>query len=132
MHAVTAISGSGPAYVYAFMEALNQAAKILGLPLDLARPLVVQTVLGTAMMAAQQKEDFAILRRQVTSPGGTTEAALTELYRDNVFTKLVVSAARAAERRSRKMAEEHSTVPEGKLRPARGFRRLICALQHES
>ncbi len=109
MHGVTAISGSGPAYVFAFMEALERAGKIIGLPPDLVRPLVTQTVMGAGQLAAQSTDDFAILRRNVTSPGGTTEAALLELFRDNLFNKLIQETVKAAVARSRELAREEES-----------------------
>lgn len=99
MHAVTAISGSGPAYVFAFMEALENAAIGMGLDAPLARALVGQTVTGAALLADINGEDPAELRRQVTSPNGTTQAALTVLD-DEGFAGLIAKAAKAARSRS--------------------------------
>lgn len=76
MDAVTAISGSGPAYVFLFIEALQQAASELGLTPSQARQLSIDTVLGAAKLAAQSDEAASVLRERVTSRGGTTEAAL--------------------------------------------------------
>lgn len=76
MDAVTAVSGSGPAYFYLVIELLEQAATGLGLPADLARVLVRQTALGAARVAADPAVDAAAMRTSVTSPGGTTAAAL--------------------------------------------------------
>ena len=76
MDAVTAVSGSGPAYVFWFIEQLASAGESLGLPADIARKLAVETVLGSAKLAAQSAESPAVLRERVTSKGGTTEAAL--------------------------------------------------------
>lgn len=76
---VTAISGSGPAYFFLVMESLVAAAVELGLPADVAGELVRQTALGAAEMANLSPEDVDVLRRNVTSPGGTTEAAVTVL-----------------------------------------------------
>ena len=99
MHAVTAISGSGPAYVFAFMEALEKAAIGMGLDAELARALVGQTLSGAALLADVSGEDPAELRRQVTSPGGTTEAALKVLS-DEGFAELVAKATKASRSRS--------------------------------
>lgn len=77
--AVTAVSGSGPAYVFAVAEAMIDAGVLLGLPRPLATQLTVQTLLGSATLLAQTGEHPAILREMVTSPGGTTAAALHEL-----------------------------------------------------
>jgi pyrroline-5-carboxylate reductase len=100
--AVTAISGSGPAYVFAMMEALESAAVELGLDADVARSLVVQTFVGAASLARQTGEDPAELRRRVTSPGGTTAAAL-QVFTDRDLTDLVRSATRAARDRSEEL-----------------------------
>jgi pyrroline-5-carboxylate reductase len=79
MDEVTALSGSGPAYFFLMMEALEEAAVELGLPADTARLLTLQTALGTARLAMESRESPATLRAKVTSPGGTTERALQTL-----------------------------------------------------
>lgn len=79
MDAVTALSGSGPAYFFLVMEAMEQAAIGLGLPADTARLLTLQTALGAARMAMESSHSPAELRRHVTSPGGTTERAIGRL-----------------------------------------------------
>ncbi len=79
MDAITAVSGSGPAYFFLLMEILEAAAGELGLPPEIACKLVQQTAYGAARMALESKEDAATLRKQVTSPGGTTAAALSVL-----------------------------------------------------
>lgn len=99
MHAVTAISGSGPAYFFAFMEALEGAALELGLDATTARALVMQTARGAALLADQEGGDAARLRAQVTSPGGTTQAALEQFTQGELY-ELVKQAARAAAKRS--------------------------------
>lgn len=103
LHAVTAISGSGPAYLFAFIEALQQAAVAQGLSPELARQLVTQTVKGAALLASQSGDDAATLRAQVTSPGGTTQAALAVLMA-GPWQALIVQAVEAAERRSQALA----------------------------
>jgi pyrroline-5-carboxylate reductase len=103
LHAVTAISGSGPAYVFAFMEALEKSAVAMGLDSVTARTLVTQTLLGSALLADIAQTDPAELRRQVTSPGGTTEAALKVLTGEG-FHKLIQMAAKAAQSRSEAMS----------------------------
>ena len=105
LHAVTAISGSGPAYVFAFMEALQEAAESLGLARDIARTLVTQTVRGAALLADAHAGDVATLRRNVTSPNGTTQAALKQ-FKKGKLTPLVTRAARAAKKRSKQLSSQ--------------------------
>jgi pyrroline-5-carboxylate reductase len=108
--AVTAISGSGPAYVFAFMEALEAAGIELGLDPDLARALVLQTVAGAAQLARVSDAEPAELRRRVTSPGGTTQAALRVLIGENSaggdLADLLEHATRAARDRSIELGRE--------------------------
>lgn len=101
-HAITAISGSGPAYMFSFLEAFEHAARRLGLEADLARLLVQKTAAGAVAMASQPQADAAALRAQVTSKGGTTEAALQVLLAG--LPRLVEEAVTAAEARSRELA----------------------------
>lgn len=103
MHAITAISGSGPAYVFAFMEALEHSAVALGIDAEIARTLVQQTVVGAALLADYTKLEPGRLRKQVTSPGGTTEAALT-ILNEQGFDRLIRQATEAAQSRSRSMS----------------------------
>jgi len=105
MDAVTALSGSGPAYVFLFLESLTEAGIAAGLPADRARALAMQTIYGSAMLARQSHENFATLRQNVSSPGGTTEAALKLLMQDNAFKTLVKNAVLAAARRAKELAE---------------------------
>ncbi len=98
MDAVTAISGSGPGYVFYFMEALQKAAEDAGFDTAAARKLAVQTFLGAARLAEHGNESPAVLRKRVTSKGGTTEAALKSLDADNVAAA-IVRAANAAQMR---------------------------------
>jgi pyrroline-5-carboxylate reductase len=105
MDAVTALSGSGPAYFFLFMEALQQAGCELGLPAKTARLLALQTAFGAAKMALESTEDAATLRQRVTSPGGTTERAIGVLQ-DGGFEALVSTALQAAAARSRELADE--------------------------
>jgi pyrroline-5-carboxylate reductase len=100
MDAVTAISGSGPAYVFHFVEALTQAGEALGLPSGTAALLARQTVAGAGRMALISDTAPGILREQVTSPGGTTAAALEVLMTDGRLAKLVAEATEAARDRS--------------------------------
>jgi pyrroline-5-carboxylate reductase len=103
MDAVTAVAGSGPAYVYLFMEALIEAGVHAGLPSEVARDLTVQTVLGAAKLAKETGASPADLRRRVTSPGGTTMAALTVLEARE-FKQVVAEAVRQAVRRAGELA----------------------------
>lgn len=105
LDAVTALSGSGPAYFFLFMEALQAGGRALGLPDDTARLLALQTAFGAAKMALESPEDAATLRRRVTSPGGTTERAIS-VFQQNGFENLVERAMEAAAGRSRELAEE--------------------------
>jgi pyrroline-5-carboxylate reductase len=105
LDAVTAVSGSGPAYFFLFMEAMQEAARDMGLEADLARALVLQTAMGAAELAAQSKEDLAELRRRVTSPGGTTEQAINSFQAENLEA-IVARALQAAQRRSEELATQ--------------------------
>lgn len=100
MDAVTAVSGSGPAYVFHFIEALTAAAEKAGLSSETAKLLAMQTVYGAASLAAESREDPGVLRKQVTSPNGTTAAALAVLMGEERLTKLVSDAVEAARLRS--------------------------------
>jgi pyrroline-5-carboxylate reductase len=99
--AITAVSGSGPAYVFYLAEAMHQAAIDLGLG-EHADMLVRQTILGSAQLLAQSANSAAELRRKVTSPGGTTEAAIKHME-GNMTTAVIVNAIKAAEKRSREL-----------------------------
>ncbi|WP_269933335.1 pyrroline-5-carboxylate reductase [Aminobacter sp. HY435] len=100
MDAVTAVSGSGPAYIFHFIECLTAAAEHAGLPPKTASLLAMQTVYGAASLAAESREDPAVLRKQVTSPNGTTAAALNVLMGENRLQTLVTEAVEAARVRS--------------------------------
>lgn len=104
MDAVTAVSGSGPAYVFLLAEAMQAAAEAEGLPPADARTLVVQTLLGAGRMLAEGEAPAAELRRRVTSPGGTTQAAI-ETFQAGGFERLVAAAVHAARRRGAELAE---------------------------
>ncbi len=104
--AVTAISGSGPAYVFAFMEALEEAGIGLGLAPETARALVLQTLAGAALLARDSEHEPGELRRRVTSPGGTTQAAIEVLTGGGELAELVAQATRAARDRSTELGRE--------------------------
>ncbi len=101
---VTAISGGGPAYVFLLAELLEKAALEQGIPADLARLMARRTVSGSGALLAASTEDAAQLRRNVTSPKGTTEQALAVLMRDDAWPALVSRAIEAATERSRQLA----------------------------
>jgi pyrroline-5-carboxylate reductase len=103
MHAATAVSGSAPAYLYAFIEALEAAGLEAGLSAEASRTLARGTISGAAALLAQSGEDPAELRRQVTSPGGTTEAALKVLMGEGGLSPLLRDAVIAAVRRSKEL-----------------------------
>ncbi|NBX03171.1 MAG: pyrroline-5-carboxylate reductase [Alphaproteobacteria bacterium] len=105
MDAVTAISGSGPAYVFLFLDALTQAGVKAGLDEKTAKQLATQTVIGSAALAAASHESFEQLRKNVTSPNGTTQAALDVLMKGDALVKLVEEAVTAAARRSKELAQ---------------------------
>ena len=96
MDAVTAVSGSGPAYIFHFIECLTAAAQAAGLPEETAKLLAMQTVYGAASLAEASSEEPAELRRQVTSPNGTTAAALSVLMGEDRLKTLLTDAVEAA------------------------------------
>lgn len=105
LDAVTAVSGSGPAYFFLLIEAMTAAGVKLGLPREVAAQLTQQTALGAALMATGSDVDAAELRRRVTSPSGTTEAAIKS-FQAGGFEALVETALTAAAHRSAEMAEQ--------------------------
>jgi pyrroline-5-carboxylate reductase len=105
MDAITAVSGSGPAYAFYFMEALESAAREFGFPSGAARHLAVETFLGAAKLAAAGDEDLSVLRERVTSKGGTTERALLSME-ENTVKDNIVRAIKAAAERSRELGDE--------------------------
>jgi pyrroline-5-carboxylate reductase len=104
MHAATGVSGSAPAYLYAFVEALEAAGVSAGLDEAAAKALARATIAGAAALLAESGEDPAELRRQVTSPGGTTAEALKVLMGDKGLGPLMEEAVAACVRRSRELA----------------------------
>ncbi|WP_020483386.1 pyrroline-5-carboxylate reductase [Methylomonas sp. MK1] len=105
LDAVTAVSGSGPAYFFLLMEAMEKAALELGLDERSARLLIQQTALGAAKIALESSESPAQLRARVTSPGGTTQQAI-ETFIQNGFVELVAKALHAAKDRSIEMSKQ--------------------------
>ena len=105
MDAVTAVSGSGPAYIFYLLEALYAGADRVGLPTGLAQALVKQTVLGAARLVSDTGQDPEDLRRQVTSPGGTTEAAINVLG-EHGFREAMIEAISAASQRSVELGQK--------------------------
>ncbi len=105
LDAVTAVSGSGPAYFFLLMEAMEKAALELGLSQETARLLVQQTALGAAKIALESAESPEQLRKRVTSPGGTTQQAI-ETFEQGGFTELVAKALHAARDRSIEMSKQ--------------------------
>ena len=105
MDAVTALSGSGPAYFFLVIEAMEAAGVALGLPAETARLLTLQTALGAARMAIESADDPATLRRKVTSPGGTTEQAIRQFEEDGLR-DIFMRALRAARDRSIELSQQ--------------------------
>lgn len=105
LDAVTAVSGSGPAYFFLVMEAMQAAGEKLGLSRDVAAQLTVQTALGAARMAIDSDVDVVELRRRVTSPNGTTERAIASFENDNLR-DIFQRALDACDARSRELAKE--------------------------
>lgn len=110
LDAVTAVSGSGPAYFFLLMEELERVAIALGLDPESARLLTIQTALGASRMAMESDLPPGELRQRVTSPGGTTERAL-EVLAQGGFAALVEQAVRAARTRSRELSERFAEFP---------------------
>ena len=104
MDAVTAVSGSGPAYVFLFIEALQKAGEELGFTPAQARQLAIETTLGAAKLAANSEEPASVLRERVTSKGGTTAAALATMGERGVLDG-IVAGVKAADARGRELGE---------------------------
>ena len=105
MDTVTAVSGSGPAYVFWFIEQLAKVGEELGLSAETANQLAVETVLGAATLAAQSDESLAVLRQRVTSKGGTTEAAL-KVFNEEKLAARCRRAIKAAKERGAELGQE--------------------------
>ncbi len=104
---VTALSGSGPAYFFLFMEYMQKTAVELGLKPDVAAKLVEQTALGSAILAQRSSDDISVLREKVTSPNGTTEAALKS-FEGNGLEEIIKQALNAANERSIQLSKDFS------------------------
>lgn len=105
LDAITALSGSGPAYFFLFIEAMIDAGQELGLDKEVATRLAVQTSLGASRMALENDVDLVELRRRVTSPGGTTERAIQSFEQDNLR-EVVARAMHSAANRAAEMAQD--------------------------
>ncbi|KFB11138.1 pyrroline-5-carboxylate reductase [Nitratireductor basaltis] len=105
MDAVTAVSGSGPAYIFHFIECLTSAGEKAGLPAETAKLLAMQTVWGAACLAKESGEEPGLLREQVTSPNGTTAAALSVFMDQHELEELVGKAVAAAKKRSMELGQ---------------------------
>lgn len=110
MDAVTGLSGSGPAYFYYVFEALLEAGAACGLPADTARTLLLQTVYGAAKMLNETGKSPAELRRQVTSPNGTTMAGISILEAGN-GKQLLINTVKRATQRSQELGREANVLP---------------------
>lgn len=105
LDAVTGLSGSGPAYVFTFIEAMIQGGILCGLPKNVAEKLSIQTVLGSISLITKSNTSIEELRRNVTSPGGTTMEGLAVLEKNN-FRSTVIEAIKAATKRSKELGEK--------------------------
>jgi pyrroline-5-carboxylate reductase len=108
--ALGSVAGAGPAYVARFVEALAKAGEKRGLTREIAATIALETVLGTAWMAATTGEDMQSVAKRVASPRGTTEAGLAVLDRDHVLDELIAVTIEAAGRRGTELAEEARTA----------------------
>lgn len=103
LDAITALSGSGPAYVFHFIEAMTEAGMSVGLPAEMAAKIALKTVEGASLLASEAGRSPTVLREQVTSPGGTTAAALRVLMGEKALSDLVTRAVQAARDRSEEL-----------------------------
>ncbi len=109
LHAVTAISGSGPAYVFYFIEALQKAASTLGFSPEKAKQLSLQTFMGASKLASLSEADVATLRVNVTSKGGTTEKAIEVMEKEDIQGRILM-AIHAAMQKSCQLSDEYSKL----------------------
>ena len=108
---ITAVSSSGPAYIFLMMQAMLTSAVNLGLNTEIAGAFISQTVLGAGQLAQDNSNEFARLREEVTSPNGTTFAALQQFKQSN-FTQIISDAMQAASQRSKEIAAENDELAE--------------------
>lgn len=111
INAVTAVSGSGPAYVFLLAESLARAARAEGLPADIANRLARSTISGSGALLEADAREAAALRRDVTSPGGTTEAALKVLMKHDALADLIAGAVAAARARATELRDHGEARP---------------------
>jgi pyrroline-5-carboxylate reductase len=104
MDGITAASGSGPAYVFLFIESLKKAVRSLGFEEKVANALVIQTIKGSMTLLSEQKEDAGVLRARVTSKGGTTQAAM-DVFKKSNFEKVFKTALSAAKKRAKELSK---------------------------
>ncbi|KZZ86185.1 pyrroline-5-carboxylate reductase [Bacillus sp. SJS] len=116
LDAVTALSGSGPAYIYYFIEAMENAAMEIGLDQEIAKSLILQTLAGASEMLMQSDKQASQLRKEVTSPGGTTEAGIEKL-KDYQFNDAIIACVKRAAERSVELQAQVSNE-EKKIREA--------------
>ncbi|MDC8444644.1 MAG: pyrroline-5-carboxylate reductase [Nitrosomonas sp.] len=109
LHTITALSGSGPAYIFYFIESMQQAGIKLGLTLEQSRQLSMQTFLGAVKLASESHEDVSVLREKVTSKGGTTQRAIQTMEDGNVRNS-IITAIEASYVRSKEMSDEYSKM----------------------
>ena len=105
MDAVTALSGSGPAYLFYLVEAMASAGETLGLPTKLSQKLALETISGSAALLKKSKSSATDLRKNVTSPGGTTSAALEVMMAEDGLAKIMRKAMEQAKARSKELAQ---------------------------
>jgi pyrroline-5-carboxylate reductase len=104
LHAVTALSGSGPAYIYYMVEAMEKAAQEIGLEQSIAKDLILQTIIGAAEMLKSSEKHPSTLRKEVTSPGGTTEAGI-KVLEDYHYQEAMISCIKQATKRSQELGQ---------------------------
>ena len=98
----TAISGSGPGYIYYFMEVMQKTCREIGIGNELSKDLIVKTFLGSSILANSSNKEFSDLKKEVTSPNGTTEAALN-MMKNNNFEETIISGIKAAYNRAKEL-----------------------------